>query len=128
LQQAIVEIIRQIVPEDGEHIWGFADLSGLLHKRFKGFDYGISIGKRLDDRVMDSIILGPTAEYYDLYISTNAYLLNLVIEVSKAIEGLGIKTRAIQPTSSRVDRSADYARTLRHDFSHKMAGTRAGLG
>jgi len=128
MQEKIVEQIRKVIPDDGRHIWGLADLSGLLHERFKGWDYGISIGKRLDDSVIDSIITGPTPEYWKLYQETNVYLTGLAADVATKIAGLGVRSLAFAPTSSGLDRSPEYARTLRHDFSHKMVGTRAGLG
>ena len=128
MQEKIVELIRQIIPDDNQHIWGLADLSGLLHERFKGYGYGISIGRRLDDSIIDSIVTGPNPEYLRLYKDTNIYLSEVIANVSRKLTALGIRSLTIMPTSGRVDRSADYARTLRHDFSHKMVGTLAGLG
>ena len=128
MQEKIVDLIRQIIPDDNQHIWGFASLSGLLHERFKGYGYGICIGRRLDDSIIDSIVTGPNPEYLRLYKDTNIYLSGLAAVVAGKINVLGITSLTIMPTSGRVDRSADYARTLRHDFSHKMVGTRAGLG
>ena len=128
MQEKIVELIRQIIPDDSQHIWGFAGLSGLLHERFKGYGYGICIGRRLDDSIIDSIVTGPNPEYLRLYKDTNIYLSEVIANVSRKLTALGIRSLTIMPTSGRVDRSADYARTLRHDFSHKMVGTRAGLG
>ncbi|MCX6006440.1 MAG: 4Fe-4S dicluster domain-containing protein [Chloroflexi bacterium] len=129
MQDKIVEIISKRIPDDGWHIWGFADLSGLLHERFKGYSHGITIGKRLDDAIMDSVVKGPNIQYYDLYKQTNAYLSDLVTGLASDIEGLGVKGLVIRPNSSPdLDRSPDYSRTLRHRFSHKMVGTRAGLG
>jgi len=128
MQEKIIELIRQTIPDDGQHIWGLADLSGLLHERFKGYSYGISIGRRLDDSIIDSIVTGPNPAYLKLYKDTNIYLSDLAAGMAGKINALGISSLTIMPTSSRVDRSPDYARTLRHDFSHKMVGTRAGLG
>jgi epoxyqueuosine reductase QueG len=128
MQDKIVELIRNTIPDDGRHIWGLADLSGLLHERFKGYDYGISIGKRLDDAVIDSIIAGTNMDYYRLYRETNVYLLGLETELSAKINELGVRSLAITPTSNQLYRSPEYTRTLRHYFSHKMVGTRAGLG
>lgn len=128
MQEKIVGLIRRTVPGDSQHIWGLADLSGLLHERFQGYGYGISIGRRLDDFIIDTIVTGPSPQYQKLYKDTNIYLSDLVANVSGKINALGIRSLTIMPTSGRVDRSADYARTLRHDFSHKMVGTRAGLG
>lgn len=128
MQEKIEEIVRDTVPDDGKHIWGPADLSGLLHERFAGYSCGISIGKKLDDAVIDSIVTGPTPEYWKLYQDTNVYLTGLAADVAGKIAAAGVKSLAFAPTSSQLDRSPDFARTLRHDFSHKMVGTRAGLG
>jgi len=129
MQQRIVEQIRGVIPDDGWHIWGLADLSGLLHERFAGYNYGISIGVKLDDAVIDSLITkGTNMDYYRLYNETNVYLLGLVTELAEKINSLGVKSLAITPTSNQLYRSPEYTRTLRHYFSHKMVGTRAGLG
>jgi len=128
MQEKIIELIRQVIPDDGQHVWGLADLSGLLNERFTGYNHGISIGKRLDDSVIDSIITGTNMEYYRLYKDTNIYLLGLVTDLAAKLNALGVRSLAITPTSNQLYRSAEYARTLRHYFSHKMVGTRAGLG
>ena len=124
----IANVVRKIIPDDGEHIYGFADLTGLLHPRFRGYDYGIVIGKKLEDRVVDSVINGPTMEYYNQYIDTNNYLAGLVKELADDLKALGIKSLALNPTTNDAYRADDYDRTLRHTFSHKMVATRAGLG
>ncbi len=129
MQEKIIEIMKKRIPDDGWHIWGFADLSGLLHERFKGYSHGITIGKRLDDAIMDPVVKGPNIQYYDLYRGTNAYLAGLVKTLAEDLGSLGLKPLVIWPFSSPdLDRSPDYSRTLRHRFSHKMVGTRAGLG
>jgi epoxyqueuosine reductase len=124
----IENIIKKHIPDDGEHIWGFADLTGLLHPRFRGYDYGIGVGKKLDDSIIDSIINGPNIEYYNLYVNTNNYLASLVKELAEDLRAAGIKSLAMNPTTNNVYRADDYDLTLRHNFSHKMVATRAGLG
>jgi epoxyqueuosine reductase QueG len=124
----VKNIVQKQIPDDGEHIWGFADLTGLLHQRFKGYDYGIVVVKKLDDSIIDSVINGPTMEYCNQYIDTNRYLSDLVKDIADDLKALGIKSLPINPTENEVDRADDYAQTLRHTFSHKMAATRAGLG
>jgi epoxyqueuosine reductase len=128
MQERIVEVVRSVVPDDGRHIWGTADLSGLLNQRFKGYDYGICIGKQLDDAVVDSIASGPTPEYWRLYQDTNSYLSDLAEDLAEKITALRVRGLAVTPTSSSLYRSPEYARTLRHYFSHKLVATRAGLG
>jgi epoxyqueuosine reductase len=124
----IENLIRKRIPNDGEHIWAFADLTGLLHQRFKGYDYGIVVGKKLDDSIIDSIINGPNIEYYNLYVNTNNYLAGMVKELAEDLRAAGIKSLAMNPTTNDVYRADDYDLTLRHNFSHKMVATRAGLG
>jgi epoxyqueuosine reductase len=129
MQDKIVEIVSKRIPDDGSHIWGFADLTGLLHERFSGYSHGICIGKRLDDTIMDSVVTGPNIPYYELYKETNAYLAGLVKALEEDLARLGLKPLVIWPFSSPdLDRSPDYPRTMRHNFSHKMVGTRSGLG
>ncbi len=124
----IEAVLKKNVPDDGQHIWGLADLTGLLHPRFREFNYGIVIGKKLDDGIVDSVIDGPTMPYYDMYIDTNNYLAGLVFKISADLKALGINSLAINPTDTEVDRAEDYEQTLRNTFSHKMVATRAGLG
>ena len=124
----IENIIRKHVPDDGEHLYGFADLTGLLHPRFHGYNYGIVIGKRLNDHIIDSVIDGPNMEYYKHYVATNNYLAGLVGRLADDLSAAGINSLALNPTTSDTYRADDYDRTLRHHFSHKMVGTRAGLG
>jgi epoxyqueuosine reductase QueG len=121
-------LIQKRIPDDGEHIWGFADLTGLLHQRFEGYDYGIVVGKKLDDSIIDSVINGPNMEYCNQYIDTNRYLSGLVKGLAEELKALGIKSLALNPTPNDVYRAADYDLTLRHNFSQKMVATRAGLG
>jgi len=86
------------------------------------------VGKKLDDRIIDSVIDGPNMEYYNLYVDTNRCLSGLVKEIADKLTALGIKGLAINPTPNEVDRADDYDQTLRHTFSQKTAATRAGLG
>ena len=51
-----------LIPVDN-FIYGFADLTGLLDKKFGGFNYGISIGRRLDNAIVDKVFGSPTKEY-----------------------------------------------------------------
>src|SRR4030042_150232 len=98
-------LIQKRIPDDGEHLWGFADLTGLLHERFIGFNYGIVILKKLDDSIIDSVINGPTMEYCNQYIDTNNYLAGLVKELAEELKAQGIKSLPINPTDSEVDRA-----------------------
>ena len=116
-----------LIPAD-KYIYGFADLTGLLDKRFKDYNYGISIGRKLDDNIVDKILDGPTKEYYSHYRSINKELEQLTAKISKELNDNGIESLDIEPTVSASDLDSKYSVMLTTDISHKMVATRAGLG
>ena len=54
------DLVRKIVETHlqpaGDYVFGFADLSGIIDPAHSEFPFGISIGKRLNHRIVDSII------------------------------------------------------------------------
>jgi epoxyqueuosine reductase len=120
-------IKRHLIPEEN-YIYGFADLTGLLQNKFTGFNYGISIGRKLDKRIVDEIIYGPTPEYYAHYRQINKELGLLTDRISEDLNKNDIETLNIDPTVSTSELDSVYFNTLRTDLSHKMVATRAGLG
>lgn len=122
------EEIAALVPGDGGHLLGFADLTGLLHERYRGLEYAVSIGKRLDGGIIDAITSGPTRDYYRLYRDTNLYLEGLADRVAGLLGERGARALAITPTMDEENDDPSYLETMRTTFSHKMAATRAGLG
>jgi epoxyqueuosine reductase len=124
----IEEILKShLIPAD-DYVYGFADLTGLIDPKFKGFNYGISIGKRLDNKIVDTIINGPTKEYYFHYRQMNEDLSQLTQKISNDLNDNYIETINIEPTVSINDLDSIYFKTLRTDLSHKMVATRTGLG
>jgi epoxyqueuosine reductase len=123
-------LVRSMMPGAGDTILGFADLRNLLHESFSGYGYGILIGKRLDDRVVDSILdgPGPTPDYEALYRETNAALSALANRVACALRAAGTGALAVEPTLPDGSIDGEYRKTLRANLSHKMVATRAGLG
>jgi epoxyqueuosine reductase len=126
--QRIDKILQSHFLPEEDYAYGFADLTGILDEKFKGFNYGISIGKRLDDKIVDQIINGPTPEYYALYKSINEELAGLTVKISKDLNDNHFETLNIKPTVSSNELDKIYSKTLRTDLSHKMVATRAGLG
>ena len=55
MNQEIKKILNRHLIPSGDFIYGFADLSGLLNKKFEDYPYGISILRRLDDEIVDGI-------------------------------------------------------------------------
>ena len=128
MQQQIIEIIKKHLIPAEKYIYGFADLTGLLSRKFDGFNFGISIGRKLDDSIVDNISEGPTMEYYFHYRKINAELDLLSGRISADLNQINIDTIAIPPTVSTEELDTIYFKTLRTDLSHKMVATRAGLG
>lgn len=121
-------IEKHLIPKD-EFIFGFADLRGLLHGKFSDYPFGISIGKKLDDSILDNLVDGPTLEYHKHYNKINKDLADLTLRIRKDLHAIKINSIPIKPTISLG--SSDYIKYLKslsYDISHKMVATRAGLG
>jgi len=125
---SIEDRIKELVSSGDEYILGFANMRGLLISKFKGFDYCIVVGKRLDNKIIDSIVTGPNMDYYNLYHETHLQLTDLANKIADKLESLGIQSLIIKPTITDDEIDGEYLKTLTCDFSHKMAATRAGLG
>jgi epoxyqueuosine reductase QueG len=124
----IEEIVKSHLIPSKNFIFGFADLTGLLDKKFEGFNYGISIGKKLDYKIVDKVITGPTMEYYSHYKQINSELSLLSDKISVELKENGVETLNIEPTVTTSELDSIYYNSLRTDLSHKMVATRAGLG
>ena len=128
----VERLVKNAAGEADDLILGVADLRGLLHEKFKGYGYGILVGKRLEDPAVDSILEGgrpgPTASYKTAYNNTNGALSGLVNRIARTLVSSGIDALAVEPTVSDESIDGELARTLRAELSHKMVATRAGLG
>jgi epoxyqueuosine reductase len=119
---------NHLVPKQ-DYVYGFADLQGLLPNKYSDYRFGISIGKRLDDGIINNLIEGPTMEYFNHYNNVNKQLAALTEEIQKDLSGKGLDSLPIVPTISVGSRHyAKYLKSLSYDISHKMVATRAGLG
>ena len=125
---AINQIIQEYAGNAGDFVTGYAELAGLLHENYAEYNYGIVIGRKLDYNIIDSISQGPNHEYYLLYNKINKELTVIVKQISFELNMQGISSMPIFPTISEKEINNRFSGTLRYDFSHKMAATRAGLG
>jgi epoxyqueuosine reductase len=112
----------------GQYISGFADLRGLVNGKYAKYPYGIVIGRRLEDAIIDTIIDGPTGAYYAYFKEINRILLQVSTDITDELTEEGIDAIAIKPTLNENQLSEEYLKTLSVDISHKMVATRAGLG
>lgn len=125
----IIEIVKNNLVPSGDYIYGFADLRGLINKRYGRFLYGISIGKKLDDKIIDKLDKGPTLEYYNYYKLINSELAELTKRIQTDLSKKGVDSKTIPPTIYPGQKDYNkYLKTLTYDISHKMVATRAGLG
>ena len=123
------EIIEKNLIPARQFIYGFADLRGLPGKEFEEYPFGISIGKKLDDSIVDPINRGPTLDYYYHYKEVNQELASISTRICSELERKGIRCLNIVPTLSLSgEEFRPYLKTLRYKVSHKMIATRAGLG
>jgi len=114
---------------DDTFLVGTADLNGLIDKKYANYQYGISIGKKLDDKIIDPIANGPTLDYYDYYNWINNELAEKALIIKKELQKINIDSIIIKPTvSTSSNEFKDYLKNLTVDISHKMIATRAGLG
>ena len=123
----IESIIENMIPDKSQYIIGYADMDNLL-KKSHNFRYAISIAKKLDDEIIDSIENGPNKKYFDIYNSTNNDLNNLTEKISLEMNKLGIINRSIKATVLDTELDENYKKELKYHTSHKMVATRAGIG
>jgi epoxyqueuosine reductase len=124
----IKKLIENNLPQNTDYLAGYSDLRGLLPAKYEGFNYAIVLARRLDDRIINSIADGPNIDYFNHYQEVNNELNLVARNLADAISSLGSKALVIASTSHDKDLDENYSQTLRTDFSHKMASTRAGLG
>lgn len=103
-------------------IFGYAALSGLVPPELGPFDRAVSFGLALDPHIVKSVKDGPNRRYAELYTHINRRLDELAEQIATGIRNKGGKARVI-PASIRSDPI-----TIRGEFPHKTAATRAGLG
>lgn len=128
------EIINKIIIEslDGpeNYIIGFAYLEDCIDQDFSNYKYGISIGKRLDDTVINRVKTEPTMEYLNLYNEVNEVLAGLIDKIALELGKQNFSCISIPPIPEKMnpDEQLDFNKMLRYKLSHKMVATRAGLG
>jgi epoxyqueuosine reductase len=124
----IDDILNEYLIPSERFIRGFADLRGLLPEKFNRYSFGISIGMRLEDSIVNEISEGPTQKYFDHYKEINSELARITGRIVEDLAKIETEALAIAPSVPTSELDSVYFDTLRTDFPHKMAATRAGLG
>ena len=126
--EIVKEIIESYLDERKQYIYGFSNLRGLVNGKYADLPYGIVIGRRLDNGVIDTIVDGPTGAYYAYFKEINRLLGEISTGITDTLNEEGLPAVSILPTILENQISDDYLKTLSVDISHKMLATRAGLG
>lgn len=130
--QDIKSKIEKIIQRNtkNEYIIDFSFLEGLVPKKFKKLKYGITIGIKLDDRIVDDIASGPTLEYAEHYHQLNTTLNKIAGNTKNMLKRQGYEAEVIKSTlrTKEEKKYPNYFKTLAVEFPHKTAATRSGLG
>lgn len=119
--------IRRMLPNENDYLIGFADM-GYLIKNYYPFRYAVVVGAKLDRRIVNEIKNGVTLEYCNLYNEIDARLNGIVEEMSNFLHSRGIDNQFIRANVEEGEPDSEFRKTLRYNYSHKMAATRAGIG
>ena len=98
------------------------DFSYLPRAIVNKLDYGISIGFRLSDSIIEGIVDRPTQIYFHHYKQVNYFLDRIAIQVTNFIQKSGYDALPI-PASQVIDREKQTGH-----LSHKKVAIQAGLG
>ncbi len=124
----ITEILQRLLIPKEDFIVGFADLTGLTSGPYSAYNYGISIGRKLNTEIVDAITAGPTLEYFEHYRDINLELQDLSERIASELIQSGHDALPVRPSVTTDELDNEYNKTLRTPLSHKMVATRAGLG
>jgi epoxyqueuosine reductase len=105
--------------------WGAADLRAFStpqDETGQTFPLALSLALPMNPKIMVSIQKGPNPEYADEYSRVNNQINTLSVALAAEIKARGFRSQALA-ASDRTDTV-----TIKGDFPHKTAATRAGLG
>jgi len=120
--------IRTFAEELGVSLFGVADITEirkefLFHENSSTkFSFGLSLGKRLVEAVLEDIQDAPTPLYFNHYRQLNFFLDRTAFLIASRIQDLGFSALPV-PASQVID----WQRQRGH-LSHKKIGEMAGLG
>jgi epoxyqueuosine reductase len=106
-------------------LWGAADLrdfSTPQDETGRRFPFGLSWAIPMNAHIMASIKNGPNQAYADEYARVNIHINELSVALAFEITARGFRSKSLA-ASDRTDTV-----TIKGDFPHKTAATRAGLG
>lgn len=124
----IAQIIQDFLEPGEDYIYGFADLNGLISGPYSSYYYGISIGRKLNNEIVESISNGSSVEYYNHYKQVNRELQELSESVVIKMNKSGFDAITVRPSVTTHELNSYFNQTASNPLSHKLVATKAGLG
>lgn len=105
-------------------------MAGCQNEEFADYKYGISIGRRLDDIIIEKAKLTPTQAYLKHYDMTNEILTQTLKKIENELQKNNLTCIYIPPIPENLGgrEQLEFNKRLQYKLSHKMVATRAGLG
>jgi epoxyqueuosine reductase len=103
---------------------GYSQLTGKLPGELSELEFGITVGVRLSDFIIDEISDRPTYTYFHHYRTVNYLIDQITLRGTLAIQERGFRAAAV-PASQTVDSPSECYSAI---FPHKTAAIMAGLG
>ena len=115
--------IKKILFDKGASLVGFADLRDLPEKVRFNLNYGISIGIRLNPKIIEGIQEGPNKQYQEEHLRINQLLDQIAFTTEEFLKNKSYQAIALTATVKGVN---NY--NLSTLLPHKTVATKAGLG
>lgn len=122
LKNLIKSLVTEIIGIGDLSMYNLDDNSPIERNFFEKFKFGISVGIKLNDEIIEQIDDKPTVAYAELYRDINKKLDEIAERVKNWIENKGFKAYII-PASKLVDE-----KDLKGELSHKVVARLAGVG
>jgi len=114
--------IENMVKKEGIVVLGYANLENVpLPALARGLTYGISLGYRLSDVIINAIVDSPTRDYLHHYRQINLLLDQTALKVASIIQHEGYNALPV-PASQITD-----WKEIRGSISHKLIAAKAGV-
>ena len=115
--------IKKILFDKGASLVGFADLRDLPEKFRFNLNYGISIGIRLNPKIIEGISEGPNKQYQEEYLRVNQLLDQIAFTTEEFLKNKSYQAIALTATLKGIN---NY--NLSTLLPHKTVATKAVLG
>ena len=130
INSIISSVVTNSINNNRDYIFGFANMKGQLIDELSVYSGGISIGKKINEEIVDLITDSPVPQYQDCYNSLNFEITELLKQIAASLQKHNISCLVIPPIPEKMDKDEQlyFNKNLRYKLSHKYVATSAGLG